>query len=200
MESRVKTGCVLMASGMSRRFGSNKLLCRIGGKTMIETALENTEGLFYKRLVLTRTRQVYDLCISKGIDVILHDREYRGEAAAMGIEQMMDMDGCIFCPCDQPLLKRETLDAVKKRFEEEKRGIIRLRSSEGEGTPVLFSKEYFDEIAGLCGKAGGREIIRRHPEDVIYVEAGPEELFDIDTPEDLKTVERYIKGESDVNI
>ena len=48
-----KIGCVIMASGLGRRFGSNKLLADFGGEPMICRILDATEGIFRRRVVVT---------------------------------------------------------------------------------------------------------------------------------------------------
>ena len=39
-------GCVIMASGLGKRFGGNKLMADFHGKPMIQRSLNATEGLF----------------------------------------------------------------------------------------------------------------------------------------------------------
>ena len=70
-ELRPNVGCVIMASGISKRFGENKLLVDFRGKKLIERVLELTEGsLFARRIVVTRTKEVEALCKEQGIEVI----------------------------------------------------------------------------------------------------------------------------------
>lgn len=53
-----KIGCVIMASGLGRRFGSNKLLADFGGEPMICRILDATEGIFRRRVVVTRHEEI----------------------------------------------------------------------------------------------------------------------------------------------
>ena len=46
-------GCVVMASGMGRRFGGNKLTADFLGGPMIQRVLAATEGMFRRRIVVT---------------------------------------------------------------------------------------------------------------------------------------------------
>lgn len=54
-------GCVIMASGQARRFGSNKLLVDFHGEPMIMRILAATEGLFACRVVVTRHQEIADI-------------------------------------------------------------------------------------------------------------------------------------------
>lgn len=192
-DSDLKTGCIIMASGLSKRFGSNKLTAVFQGKTFIERALAVTDDIFDKRIVLTRSPEILPVCEAHGVKVILHELPGRNDAVALGIGEMGDMDGCVFCPCDQPLLKRESIIAMLEAFRKKGRGIIRLCSGEKDGTPVLFSGEYFDELAELPEKKGGGYLASIYPESVIRVQVSDAgELWDIDTPEDYeKLISEY---------
>ena len=57
-----RTGCVIMASGLGKRFGGNKLMADFHGKPMFLRAVEATEGLFDARVVVTRHGDV-DCCM-----------------------------------------------------------------------------------------------------------------------------------------
>ena len=190
-EEKAKVGCIVMASGISARFGSNKLLAAFRGKTLIERALEVTDSpVFAKRVVLTRTREVAELCHRKGIPVILHARETRNEAIGLGMEAMREMDGCLFCPCDQPLLKKSSVLNLVFAFWGGGSGIYRLAFRERVGTPILFAREFFEELSCLPERRGGSYVAGRHPHRVYPVEAIAEkELKDVDTPEALEELE-----------
>ena len=62
-------GCVIMASGLGRRFGGNKLLADFRGQPLITRAFAATDGIFDRRVVVTRYPQVARLCHQRGIAV-----------------------------------------------------------------------------------------------------------------------------------
>ena len=185
-EMRLNVGCVIMASGVSKRFGENKLLIDFQGETLIERVLKLSQGeLFARRVVVTRTKEVEALCKEKGIDVIFHAFPGRGDAVRLGMEQMMDLDGCMFCPCDQPFLYRKSLNRMVGKFTYGEKKIFQLGFENVQGSPVLFSKEYFEELKQLPKKSGGSYVIKKHPEEVDVIEAeSAMELHDMDTKED----------------
>ena len=185
-EMRLHVGCVIMASGISKRFGENKLLIDFQGETLIERVLNLTEGdPFARRIVITRTKAVESLCKERGCEVILHEFPGRSDAVRLGMEQMMDMDGCLFCPCDQPFLQRKSLNRMVGKFIYGEKKIFQLGYEEVKGAPVLFSKEYFEELCQLPERSGGSYVIKKHPEEVDVIEAeSAMELWDMDTKED----------------
>ena len=184
--SKKNIGCVIMASGQSKRFGSNKLMAEFHGKSFIENVLDLTGGnLFSKRVVVTRSEEVRDLCRKQNVDVILHNLPNRNDTVRLGVEAVKEMDGCLFCPCDQPLLQKESLQRMIDQFEKREKGIERLCYGEKQGTPILFGKEFFEELMRLPVKRGGSYLVKKYPELVELVSAEDElELFDIDTQEE----------------
>lgn len=187
-EWKPKTGCVIMASGKSVRFGRDKLLEEFQGKTLIQRTLDLTgQGLFAKRVVVTRNEEVKRLCEEQHVDVIFHSLPGRNDTVRLGIEFMEGMDGCLFCPCDQPLLCKESIKRLLDAFACDKSKIFRLAYRENRGAPILFGKELFEELAALPPGCGGSRLVKKYQDRVEPVPALDEtELFDIDTQEDYE--------------
>ena len=182
-----KTGCVIMASGLGKRFGTNKLMADFHGKPMILRALEATEGLFSHRVVVTRHESVAALCREQNMDVVLHDLPNRNDTVRLGLEALGDLDCCMFLPGDQPLLRRETVAMLLENWKEDPNRIIRPAHEDTAGSPVLFPSWAFPELRSLPEGKGGSAVIRNHPHDVLHVSvADPFELADADTPETLE--------------
>lgn len=209
MEQGLPVGCVIMASGLSRRFGSNKLLAPFCGTPLLCHALEvsNTPKLA-ARIVVTRSEQVQALCRAHGIPVLLHSLPGRNDTVRLGLSALLTQEpqlaGCIFLPGDQPLLQRETLESMIALFQttlepqkETERAIFRLGHRFKNdpnplvGSPVLFGSGYFAELCALPEGKGGNVLLKKHPADVhIVYTAHREELLDADTPEALAQLEK----------
>ena len=182
-----KLGCVIMASGLSKRFGSNKLMADFHGEPMIQRALHATDGLFSKRVVVTRHESVAALCRELGADVVLHDLPHRSDTVRLGLEALGDLDACMFLPADQPLLRRETVAMLLEIRKENPDRIVRPAYEDSEGSPVLFPSWAFPELKTLPEGKGGGVVIQNHPHEVCRVAiANPFELADADTPETLE--------------
>lgn len=200
-------GCVIMASGWAVRFGSNKLLADFGGAPLIARALDVTETpALAARVVVTRSPEVAELACKAGVRTILHSLlPGRNDTVRLGLEALLSelpgLAGCIFLPGDQPLLRKESLEAMARDFsalDEKERAILRLgfRAEDGTerlGSPVLFGSSYFGALCSLPEGKGGGVVIRRHPESVRAVYAAQqEELEDADTVEELERLRRLL--------
>lgn len=212
MKKSLTVGCVIMASGLSRRFGANKLLADFCGQPMLcrAFAATATPGIA-ARIVVTRSEEVQALCRAQGVPVLLHSLPGRNDTVRLGLsallEQQPELSGCMFLPGDQPLLRRETVEAMTERFcceqsspaewqKETEREIFRLGfrarndPSPLTGSPVLFEKGLFQELLTLPQGMGGSVLLRKYPAHVhtVYI-ADRNELADADTPEALAQLE-----------
>lgn len=182
-------GCVIMASGLGRRFGGNKLMADFHGAPMILRALSATDGIFRHRVVVTRHKDVAALCGARDTKVVLHDLPARSDTVRLGLEAVGAVVGCLFCPGDQPLLRQETVAALALEAVNDPSSIWRPSSGETPGAPVLFPGWCFPALHSLPTGKGGGYVIRQYPQRLRTVPAeSPWELMDADTPEALSTL------------
>lgn len=187
-------GCVIMASGMSKRFGSNKLMTDFEGRPMILRALQATEELFLCRVVVTRHEDVAQLCRDYGVKVVLHELPYRSDTVRLGLEALGDLDGCMFLPGDQPLLHKDTVAELIRCWESNRERIIRPVCGDVPGSPVLFPQWVFPELMNLPEGKGGNWVIKNYPDRVTTLNISDSyELMDADTPETLQLLQQISK-------
>lgn len=213
-------GCVIMASGLSTRFGSNKLLAPFGpaGEPLLCRALDATDTPeLAARVVVTRSPEVQALCKEKGAACILHALPGRNDTVRLGLEALLaqhpDLAGCMFLPGDQPLLQRDTVESMVGIFgwhartdaergvpqKETERVILRLGHRFKHdpnpllGSPVLFGCAHFEALRALPEGKGGSVLLKQYPKCVHTVYIGNrEELYDADTPEALEALKKFL--------
>ncbi len=196
-------GVVVMASGLSKRFGSNKLLAELWGRPLLEhSLLALKQAGLSKIIVVTRSPSLRELLDKHGLKSILHSLPYQSDTVALGVqywlESGLELKGLLFLAGDQPLLQPATLQRLCSSFlasyEVEPRAhIFRLaKLVKGElipGNPVLFSPELFPELLQLPQDKGGSALCKKYPQLVQTVLAEPQELLDVDTKEDLEEIQ-----------
>jgi len=190
-----ETGCVIMASGLGVRFGGNKLMAEFGNAPLIQRALQATEGLFQRRVVVTRHQDVAELCREQNINVILHELPHRNDTIRLGLEALNDVDCCMFLPGDQPLLRRETVARLIQHWEENRNCFVRPVCNGTPGAPVLFPSCSFPELLSLPEGKGGSLILQKHPDQIRMLHIDdPFELMDADTPDALELLRLHLAG------
>ncbi len=184
-------GCVILASGLGTRFGGNKLMAPFRGQPMICRAIAATEGIFSRRVVVTRHPEVMELCRELNIPALLHALPYRSDTVRLGLEALGDVDGCLFCPGDQPLLKRLTVASLALWAKNEPDSILRPAFDGIPGAPVFFPKWAFPELKTLPAGKGGGVLAKKYPASVklLHLTDG-KQLQDADTPETLAWLAR----------
>lgn len=194
-DMREKTGCIIMASGMGSRFGSNKLIAEFGGKPVIEyvldTATEFSENFGTDLAVLTRWSEVADIAERRGMTCVRHSLTRKSDVIRLGIEHAVNSgwDACIFILGDQPLLKQESIGRLYSMYCSfgGSGKVFRLGADGVPGSPVIFSSCHYDALRTLSGEQGGMSLYG--PDDTVTVPpCDPYEMLDIDTAEDLDRV------------
>ena len=113
----LKHGCIIMASGMATRFGGNKLMTELGGVPLVGHVVGATDGLFDRRVVVTRHADVAALCEALGVRAILHEEPGRNDTVRLGMEAMDGCDTVMFFQGDQPLIRAASVVALLRAAE-----------------------------------------------------------------------------------
>lgn len=194
MEQAMHIGCVLMAAGNSRRFGSNKLSVRVDGMTLAERALAVIpSGPFYHVAVVTQYPEIAELAKSRGFLVCMNDEPEKGlsRTVGLGIEALEDADALLFLVADQPMLRQETILGELALFLQHPDHIVTVGHNGRRGNPCIFPKRYFQELLMLTGDTGGVEVIKAHEDKLLYYNVEDEqELVDVDTEHSLTELMR----------
>ena len=188
-----KLGCVVMAAGNARRFGGNKLSAELDGRSLILRALEAVpRPLFEKTAVVTQYPEVIALAERMGFQAVENPHPDYGisHTVRLGLAGLQNCDGVMFLVSDQPLLRRESVEALVRLWYTQPERIAALSHGGVRGNPCLFPARFFPELLALTEDHGGNTVIRRHEEALILLEAAAEELADVDTAADLLAIRR----------
>lgn len=189
-------GCVVLAAGASARFGENKLLAPFRGQPLIRRALTAVPArMLAAAAVVTRFDEIKTLAEGMGFLCVWNPCPALGQSHSvrLGVESLAGacpgLAGILFLPADQPLLRRESAEALLARFWEAPQYILAAASGGVRGSPCVFPAWAFSELLDLTGDTGGGAVIRRHPEALRLMELPAPELRDADTPAALRALE-----------
>jgi molybdenum cofactor cytidylyltransferase len=195
-EKRV-VSAVILAAGSSTRFAGEtaKQLTVIEGATMARRIAQAAQASKASEvIVVTGHQQARVAAEVKGLAThIVYNRRFQqglSTSVKTGLWAVSDRSSAVlFIPCDQPHLDTATLDLLLEAYRRG-RGSILVPSYRGRrGAPVLFDRKSFAELAAVSGDEGGRQILLRHPSEVVEVELPDEApLLDFDTVEELEAL------------
>ena len=194
-----RPGCGVLAAGSASRFGGNKLTATVEGIALIRRALSAVPAERFARIaVVTQYPEIRDLAEAFSFTPVWNDAPEAGvsRSIALGLGAMGDCPGALFLVADQPLLRRESVDALVTLWQGKPEGIAALGHRGVRGNPCLFPARLFPELLALQGDRGGAAIIRRHEDLLSLLEVDPRELQDADTPEALAAIRAEAAGEN----
>ncbi len=184
----LRVGCVLMAAGLGRRFGGDKLLAEYAGRPLIDWALgaipaeqcSSVSVVAQNRAILQRAAAL-DFCPVENPAPELGI----SHSLQLGLRSIGDCDGCLFLVADQPRLRRASVARLMQAWHQCPEKIAALTFDGRRGNPCLFPSRFFPDLYALTGDKGGRSVIAANPNCLLTVPVGRAELLDIDTREDL---------------
>lgn len=174
----------MMAAGAAVRFGSNKLLYPVDGVPMIERAFAAVSPeLFARACVVSCYPEILARAEANGFQPVFNPCPEEGQSVSvrLGLSELTDMDGVLFSVCDQPWLRRGSVERLLADFTAHPHCICALSWRGVRGSPAVFPRDLFPALLALTGDRGGGGIIRENGERLRLVEASsPMELQDVD--------------------
>lgn len=188
-----QVAAVILAAGGSTRLGQPKQLLDWGGRPLLahvaDVALLARLGPVVAVLGC-QAGEAREALGARPVQTVMNWRWQAGLSSSLqvGLAALPpEIEAAIFLQCDQPLVTANLLRSLISRFEETGRPIVYPEHGGRRGTPVLFARSLFSELAGVSGDEGGRAVIVRHPDEVATVEVSdPDMLSDIDTPDEYE--------------
>jgi CTP:molybdopterin cytidylyltransferase MocA len=181
---------VILAAGVSTRFGGPKQLVRIGGRTTLGIVADvaTAAGLTPVIVVAPSGMPVPETTVAVHNDI---PSAGMSRSLRMGLAAVPpDAEAAVILLADQP-----TVDVALLRTLDGWRGgtpIVASRADGLLGPPVLLEREAFGLADGLAGDTGLRDLLRGDPTLVTAVDSGP--IPDIDTPDDLVAITEPCPG------
>lgn len=184
---------IVLAAGMSRRMGVQKLLLPFGGHTVISRIVDELAG-----------SAIDEICVVVGHDASKVTSELSGRDVSIaanpdyedgmlssvrcGIRALSERcESVLVALGDQPSITSQLVDEMAGAFAECDKGIL-VPAYEGKrGHPLLFARSYCDEVLKCFDNVGLRGLLQAHPDDVFELNVSSTAvLSDMDYPQDYR--------------
>lgn len=191
---------VVLASGFSSRFGSDKLFSNFNGKKIIRWVVDScVDSRLDEVIVVYRKPELLDLLKDYPVRLVENKIAHSGMSASvrLGISSLSsESTGCMILMGDQPLFEMDDINLMIDRFMRDR--VLIVASHNGvRKNPVIFPRRYYEKLLSSTGDKGGRGIIDSDS-DKILIEFDYEKLLDIDTTHDLERLTRDKEENCDV--
>jgi molybdenum cofactor cytidylyltransferase len=167
-----KTGIVVLAAGISSRFGSPKQLLSFNGKTLLKHSVSeaiNSDAGCVVVVVVGANKELILPEIDETKVAVIENKEWQeGMASSLrtGLIRFLEIipqaEAVIFMVCDQPFVDVSVLNAIIKKHAETGKRVVASNYGEIIGTPALFHTSLFKELMLLKGDIGARNIIQKY--------------------------------------
>jgi len=198
------TAGIILAAGMSTRFGRPKQLLKIGDSTILSMVVDAAIKSELDKIVLvlghkadTISDSLGELLSDSRLKTVINPRYQEGmstslQCALTGIRN--EFPSIMVLMGDQPLLSDQVINILLRQFRKSGKDICVPVYEGKRGLPVCVTKRFYDNILEVKGDMGARDIIRNHPTDVLTLEMEDSTPFmDIDKETDLERLQSIIK-------
>lgn len=203
MDKRPTAG-IILAAGMSTRFGRLKQLHEIGDSTILSMVVDTAVRSDLDKVVLVLGHEANAVAASLGqrimnsrILMTVNDRYREGMSTSLkrGLCEIKDEYPSIMVLMgDQPLLGHGVINTILGTFRSTDKDICVPVYRGIRGLPVCFTERFYNDILAVKGDTGAREVINNNPSDVFPVEMEDSNPFmDIDEEADLERLKSPIK-------
>ena len=177
--------------------GRDKALLPIGGRTFLEHLASVLDGEVAPLIVVLghHSEQIEkQVHLPPGTWILRNPSYHLGQLSSLHValrslaEQRVD--AALVCLVDHPAVTKPVVKALLSRFEQSRSAILVPSWQGRRGHPVLFASGLFGELLAAPLDQGARVVIRRHAEQVEYLDVDEEGIvWDVDRPEDYAALQ-----------
>jgi molybdenum cofactor cytidylyltransferase len=187
---------IILAAGLSKRFGRPKQLITWRGQPLILQVVETVLASQLRSVIVVIGHAAAEVRHALGpvagnpkLHVVLNPDYEEGQASSIrrGLGALReDAQAAMFFVCDQPLLTPSFVDDLIDSFARQRALICYPVHDLMRGSPTIFAAELFPELMKLTGDVGGRVLIEKYRARVHeHKIASAKPLADIDTEADF---------------
>ena len=209
---------IVLAAGLSKRMGTDKLLLPVLGRPMLLHTISLVESLnFTQRILICQAELANTVIENKWVNIVNQNHECtqfiedvrenpltnpwnivininpefgQSHSVTLGVKSSFPESTLIFFTADQPFLDADTVRSILEA-NDGKHIVCPADHSGFPRSPNLFPPSFRDDLLALSGDQGGRTLRQMHPERTKMIAIQNEAaLFDIDTPETYEKIKR----------
>ncbi|MBI2077145.1 MAG: nucleotidyltransferase family protein [Euryarchaeota archaeon] len=188
-------GAILLAAGASTRMGSPKALVKVGTEPAIARACRQLASLGVHEIavVVGAHAEAIRPAAPAPARVVVNAEWQRGRTGSVkvGLRALPDASAFLVWPIDHPCVSDAALEALVAQV-----GGIRVPTFQGRrGHPTAFAGPLRNEVLRLEDDQPLHDVLHARPGRVVEVPVDdPGVLLNVDTPDDLKKLETFLRG------
>ncbi len=197
----MQIGAVLLAAGKSERMGHNKLLLSLDGKKLVDNILDALadSGVDERVVVVGHEPDQVVEAVKHRMDkvkIALNVNYENGMTSSFqtGLHFLRHVDAAFLVLGDEPIFDSKIISSLIGLMEKNHMALIVSPVYKGKkGHPLLFRSQLFTAILDLKSSQTIRDVVHRHVDRLVTIEAPQWTTSDIDTPEDYRRISDFMK-------
>lgn len=201
LQTRV-AAIILAAGGSTRMGGATKQLLPWGDRTLAQNAIALTARAQVADIVVVTGNRADEVTRALGdtpARVVFNPDWASGRASSVraGIAALRaNCAAAIFINADQPFLTADLIDQIIARYASTRAPIVAPTFDGQIGSPVLFARARFQELAALQGDVGGKELFEKYRAELETIAiADTRAAMDVDTPAEYARASELARGD-----
>jgi molybdenum cofactor cytidylyltransferase len=188
---------ILLAAGMGRRFGSQKLVAKLpSGLPVAVASWMNLKAAHENSFAVVRHDDglIMSLFEEENIPFVISKDAHLGMSQSLlsGIRSSLQSNGWVIALGDMPFVNPQTIKIIVSEMNGvAHKSIFRPTFHERPGNPVGLRSDLLDELVALEGDEGAREIIKKEKNKIHHIPVDDDGIMkDIDTQKDLLEISK----------
>ena len=181
---------IVLAAGLARRMGCNKLLLPLHGESLIRGAVGRAIAAGCSPVIVVLGPESVELrneLAGMECTLVTNPAPDGPTSASLhrGIEAVPGSVGSIVVMlADMPLITTEMLASVVDAARTDDAPLVASRYGDVLAPPLMFRRTMFGELLAWHGEGCGKQVVLRHQAEAAYLDWPVASLVDVDTPED----------------
>jgi len=186
--------CVIIASGLGRRFGADKLAHRLpSGLSILEQTVQCYQAHFAKVWLVVRPERANQFSSIEGVEVLTNKYADLGMSQSIicAVQNATTDLGWLFALGDMPYVSASTIKEISTRVVAEDLAaaetIVQPSHKGKPGNPVFIGKSFATKLSALTGDVGAKQLIKQVSKDqLVRINVNDSGIHqDIDVPQDI---------------
>ncbi|HIE51782.1 MAG TPA: DUF433 domain-containing protein [Armatimonadetes bacterium] len=180
---------LVLAAGESRRMGTPKQLLPFGASTVLQAVVDALAAAGVEEIIVVlghRAEEIAPTLAERPVEIVVNENYRKGMLSSVqcGLRAVSpEAEAVLVALGDQPRLSPETVRQLISAYRIHSPGLAVPVYRGRRGHPLLLRAKYRDEVFHLNPEIGLRELLHRHPEEVLLVAVESDEVLpDLDDP------------------
>ena len=195
--TELNVAIIILAAGKSTRMGTPKQLLPYQGHNLLKHTIASAVTSVCKPVTVVlgaNAPQIHSQVNQDSVIVVENPDWHLGMGSSIrsGILSVTshseNVDAAIITVCDQPFLSTEIINNLVTTYYSTGKSIVACQYADTLGVPVLFSHQFFAELATLGETGGAKKLINKYCDHIFSIPF-PLGAVDIDTPQDYQQLQ-----------